>query len=115
MDQEQCDTYLADLEADGKADVAERLDCASLFFAEGGDVRLWSISVYYVVVTLTTCAPSRMCIRHMHATTAASLSLCPRLLNVAAAASSARWSPHCPQSLWGGHACGGSACMLAVR
>eukprot|EP00892_Ulva_mutabilis_P003592 jgi/Ulvmu1/1604/UM111_0033.1 len=54
VDQERCDEFLADLEADGKPEVAERLDCASLFFAEGGDVKLWSISVYYVVVTLTT-------------------------------------------------------------
>lgn len=57
VNQERCDSYLAELEADGKQDIAERLDCSALYFAEGGDLKLWSISVYYVVVTLTTCAP----------------------------------------------------------
>lgn len=57
MDQERCDTYLAELVDEGKQDIADRLDCSALFFAQGGDVKLWSISVYYVVVTLTTCAP----------------------------------------------------------
>lgn len=57
MDQERCDEYLAELEAEGKPEIAERLDCASLFFAKGGDLKMWSISVYYVVVTLTTSAP----------------------------------------------------------
>lgn len=41
---------------EGKDDLVEQVECSALFF-DKEHVGFWLISIYFVVVTLTTCAP----------------------------------------------------------
>lgn len=55
---DKCDDYLQRLLDEGYDYEAAAFDCTNKLFFRGSDFRLWSISVYYIIVTLTTCALS---------------------------------------------------------
>ena len=60
VDQERCSTYKAQLRAQGDVDAADEFDCAASLWFTTGKVKLWCVSVYYIIVTLTTCAPASL-------------------------------------------------------
>lgn len=53
-DEAKCEAYELQLADEGKDDLVELVDCAALWF-DKEKVGLWLISIYFVVVTLTTC------------------------------------------------------------
>ena len=52
----KCDEYLQSLLDEGYDYEASTFDCTNMFLFRGTDFRLWSVSIYYIIVTLTTCA-----------------------------------------------------------
>lgn len=53
----KCDENRAKLREEGDFDFADSMQCGSMLFFRTDDFRLWSISMYYIIVTLSTCAP----------------------------------------------------------
>lgn len=54
-DEVKCEEYQNYLIDEGRDDLVEMVDCAALWF-DKQHVGFWLISIYFVVVTLTTCA-----------------------------------------------------------
>ena len=57
-DEARCEEYQTMLINEGKDDLVEQVECSALFF-DKEHVGFWLISIYFVVVTLTTCAPQQ--------------------------------------------------------
>jgi hypothetical protein len=53
---DKCDDYLQSLRDKGEADEADQFICEGKLFFHAGTAKLWSISMYFIVITLTTCA-----------------------------------------------------------
>ena len=58
VDPGKCDEYLSQLLDSGDDYAATVFDCTNKLLFRGDDFRLWSVSMYYIIVTLTTCASS---------------------------------------------------------
>ena len=56
MDYEKCNDYINQYIDEGNDYAANTFDCTNKLRFRAGDFRLWSVSVYYIIVTLTTCA-----------------------------------------------------------
>jgi hypothetical protein len=54
---DKCDEYLQVLLDDGYDYAATTFDCTDKLLFRGSDFRLWSVSMYYIIVTLTTYVP----------------------------------------------------------
>lgn len=53
--QDKCDEYLDELRLQDDPE-ADLFDCTDKLWFHASDIKLWSISVYFIIVTLTTCA-----------------------------------------------------------